>query len=221
MSGFAGFPKDALAFFADLEANNERAWWLANKDRFDAAVRDPMRDLLAELEPAYGTFKVFRMNRDVRFSHDKSPYKLAHAAMTETEGGSSYYLQLNREGLFAGAGMYHLMRDQLERFRDAVDDDRTGRQLEATAAKLRGAGLDVVGGAEQLTAAPRGFARDHPRIELLKWKGVIAARELGAPAWLHTRQVTAKVADVWKRATPIVTWLDANVGSTELAPPTR
>jgi uncharacterized protein (TIGR02453 family) len=221
VSGFSGFPKDALAFFVDLEANNERPWWLANKARFDASVAEPMRALLDELEPTYGTFKVFRMNRDVRFSSDKSPYKTAHAAMTETDGGSSHYVQVNREGLFAGAGMYHLLRDQLTRFREAVDDDRTGRALEQAVTTVRRAGLDAVGGPEQLASAPRGYDKDHPRIELLRWKGCIAAKELGAPAWLHTKAAAAKVVDVWKRAAPMVDWLDANVGPSELEPPAR
>lgn len=87
--GFAGFPKDSQAFFTELEANNERTWWLANKPRFDTNVAGPMRAMLDELEPELGTFRVFRMNRDVRFSNDKSPYKTAHAGMTETDGGSS------------------------------------------------------------------------------------------------------------------------------------
>ena len=69
MTGFVGFPDGALDFFVELEANNERSWWLANKDRFDADVKAPMRALLDALEPAAGSFHVFRMNRDTRFSN--------------------------------------------------------------------------------------------------------------------------------------------------------
>jgi uncharacterized protein (TIGR02453 family) len=219
MPGFRGFPPDALAFFADLEANNNRPWWLANKDRFEASVRDPMRALLDELEPTYGTFHAFRMNRDVRFSKDKTPYKTAHAAMTETEGGTSHYVHLSQAGLFVGAGVYHPGRDQLARFRAAVLDDRTGADLEDAVGAVRGAGIDVSAGEGSLSTAPRGVRKDHPRIELLRWKGCIASREVGTPSWLHTARVVKEVRAVWEKAAPLVAWLDAHVGASEIATP--
>ena len=73
MTRFRGFPQDTTEFFAELAVNNRRDWWLANKPRFDASVRDPMRALLDELEATWGTLVAFRMNRDTRFSSDKSP----------------------------------------------------------------------------------------------------------------------------------------------------
>jgi uncharacterized protein (TIGR02453 family) len=218
MPRFTGFPDDALVFLRDLAANNERSWWLANKDRFEASVRDPMRALLDDLEPDWGTLVAFRMNRDTRFSKDKSPYKVTHAAMGETEGGSSHYVQLSAEGLFAGSGMYHLARDQLARFRDAVGDDRSGRALERTVAEVRAAGVDVTGGASQLATAPRGWDRDHPRIELLRWTGAISGRELGSPRWLGNRRAATEVAKVWRAGEPLVRWLDRHVGPSELPP---
>jgi uncharacterized protein (TIGR02453 family) len=222
MERFRGFPPDALAFFDDLEGHNDRTWWHANKERFDASVREPMRLLVDELESAYGTFHVFRMNRDTRFSKDKSPYKLAHAAMTETDGGSSHYLQISGTGLFVGGGVYHPAKDQLGRFRDAVVDDRSGPALERVIATVRRAGLDVDPGREApLRTAPRGFDKDHPRVELLRWKGCIAAKDLGAPAWLHTRRAAAEVRKVWERAAPLVAWLDASVGPSQLSPDDR
>jgi uncharacterized protein (TIGR02453 family) len=217
-SRFTGFPDDALAFFAELTAHNERAWWQANKDRFESSVRDPMRALLDELEPEWGTLVPFRMNRDTRFSKDKSPYKTAHAAMGETEGGSSHYVQLSAAGLFVGAGMYHLARDQLVRFREAVDDDPTAAGLESAVAAVRRAGLEVTGGASQLATAPRGWPRDHPRIELLRWTGAISNRDFGAPAWLGTRRPVSEVSKVWARSAPLVDWLDRHVGPSEIPP---
>jgi uncharacterized protein (TIGR02453 family) len=216
---FRGFPPDALAFFAELEADNNRPWWLTNKDRFEASVRDPMRALLDELEPAYGTFHAFRMHRDTRFSKDKTPYKTAHAATAETEGGALHYVQISQAGLFVGAGVYHPARDQLARFRDAVADDRTGPQLERAVAAVRAAGIDVTAGEGSLSTAPRGVPKDHPRIELLRWKGCIANRDFGAPKWLHTARAVKEVRGVWEKAAPLVAWLDANVGASELAPP--
>lgn len=218
MTSFGGFPDGAPDFFVELEANNERAWWLANKERFEAEVKGPMRALLDALEPAAGTFHVFRMNRDTRFSKDKSPYKLAHAAVTEREGGATLYVQLNRTGLFVGGGVYHPARDQLARYREAVADDRSGPELEAAVAAVRKARVDVSSGEDVLVRAPKGYPPDHPRIDLLRWKGCIASKDLGAPAWLHTPRVVNEVAKVWQRAEPVFAWLDAHVGPSQLAP---
>lgn len=218
MGSFTGFPPEALEFFVELEANNERPWWQANRGRFDESVRDPMRALLDELEAERGPFRVFRMNRDTRFSHAKSPYKLAHAAMAEREGGAALYVQLGKDGLFVGGGIYHLAKDQLARFRAAVDHETSGAALEAAVATVRLAGVEVRSGEDALTSAPRGFSKDHPRIELLRWKGCIAAVELGAPSWLHTRRARDEVDRVWQRAEPLFSWLDACVGPSQQPP---
>src|SRR5688572_5005861 len=177
MAGFTGFPPDALDFFVELEGNNDRPWWQANKERFEASVAEPMGALLDELEPEFGRFKVFRMNRDVRFSADKSPYKTAHAAMTEGDGGAASYVQISAAGLLVGAGVYHMARDQLERFRGAVGHDGSGAEIEAAIAAARRARLDIAGIEPALATAPRGWPKDHPRVHLLRMKGLITVRD--------------------------------------------
>ena len=212
---FTGFPPDALDFFVELEGNNERPWWQANKERFNASVAEPMSALLDRLEPEFGQFKVFRMNRDVRFSADKSPYKTAHAAVGYGDGGTSTYLQISANGLYAGGGMYHMAGDQLERFRRAVADDKQGSVLEAALAAARGARLDIAAAEPPLVTAPRGWPKDHPRIALLRMRGLITGRELGTPAWLHTGRAASEVAKVWRGGASVNAWLDANVGASE------
>lgn len=222
MSDFRGFPSDALAFFAELEGNNERAWWLANKPRFDAAVRDPMRALVALLEPETGPFHIFRMNRDVRFSKDKTPYKTAQGAVTETEGGSMLYVQISASGLFVGGGMYHAATDQIGRMRRSIDADATGTAFVEAIAAVRKAGLDVGGGAEPaLATAPRGYPRDHARVEYLRWRGCSVGKDVGSPAWLHTAKAADRIRAVWTKAEPVLSWLDANVGPSDAAPRER
>ena len=221
MSSFTGFPPDALDFFEELEVHNERAWWQANRSRFEAAVRDPMRAMLDELEEHRGAFHVFRMNRDTRFSRDKSPYTLAHAAMAERKGGSTLYVHLSREGLFVGGGIYHPARDQLERFRAAVDDERRGAALEDAVAAVRACDVEVAGGEATLKVAPKGFPRDHPRIHLLRWKGCIASRDLGTPPWLHTARAAGEVDRVWQQAEPVLAWLGDHVGPAHDPPADR
>jgi uncharacterized protein (TIGR02453 family) len=213
-----GIPADALAFFAELEGNNERAWWMANKSRFDSSVRAPLAALLAELELA-GPFHVFRMNRDVRFAKDKSPYKTAQGAVAETEGGTRLYVQIGATGLFVGGGMYHCAPDQIARLRRGIDADSTGEAFVAAVAAVGKAGLAVDGGMEPpLATAPRGFARDHPRVEYLRWKGCAASQDLGAPKWLHTASVATRIRAVWSKAEPLLRWLDEHVGPSELPP---
>ena len=126
-TSFRGWPAEALAFYRGLESDNSKAYWSAHKASYDDDVRRPMAELCAELEHDYGSFHVFRPNRDVRFSRDKSPYKTAIGAVTEGRGGEAYYVQLSAEGLFAASGYYRMATDQLERFRAAVDDTRAGR----------------------------------------------------------------------------------------------
>ena len=96
----------------------------------------------------------------------------------------AYYIQFSATGLMAGAGYYAMATDQLARFRAAVDAEATGSEvamLAADAAK-RGYSIGAIG---ELKSAPRGFSKDHPRIELLRRKGLIAVQEFGAPAWIH------------------------------------
>jgi uncharacterized protein (TIGR02453 family) len=221
MSRFTGFPPDALDFFVELEGNNERPWWQANKERFNASVAEPMRTLLDRLEPEFGQFKVFRMNRDVRFSADKSPYKTAHAAVSYGDGGTATYLQISANGLYAGGGMYHMASDQLERFRRAVADDMHGAELEAAVEAARGARLDLAAAEPRLKTAPRGWPKDHPRITLLRMRGLITGRELGTPAWLHTSRAASEVGKVWRGGAAVNAWLDANVGASEEPPRSR
>jgi uncharacterized protein (TIGR02453 family) len=216
-SDFRGWPAEALAFYRGLEADNSKAYWLANKARYDEHVRRPMEELCELLEPTYGRFHIFRPNRDVRFSRDKSPYKTAMAAVTEGEGGEAYYVQLSAAGLFVASGYYRMAADQLTRYRSAVDDRRTGPMLERALAELRAHGYEV--GGEALKTAPRGFARDHPRVALLRHKGVTVGRTYGPARWLSTRACRTRITDVWSAAVAVNRWLNRHVGPTTEPPP--
>lgn len=204
---FTGFGKGAISFFEDLEANNSREWWLANRRRYEDEVRRPMELLLQDVAEEFGEAKLFRPNRDTRFSKDKSPYKTNIAAVIGQEGGGSVYLSLSAEGLHVGGGAYHPERAQLARLRAAIDDDRTGQQLEAIVADLRKAKADVTAH-DVLKTAPKGYAKDHPRIELLRMGGVIGIWAHKPGAWLHTAKAKARVVDGWHRLQPLNDWLD-------------
>jgi uncharacterized protein (TIGR02453 family) len=207
---FRGWPVEALEFFEGLEADNSKTYWTRNKDVYNKMVRAPMEELLSELAPEWGEGRIFRPYRDVRFSPDKSPYK-THIGAVVGDG----YVQLTAEGLGAGCGMYEMASDPLGRYRTAVADDRSGRRLVALVATARAAGLEVIA-RELLKSAPRGYAKDHPRIELLRYKGLITWREWPAAAWLGTRRAKDRIVEFLRASTPINLWLRTYVGPSTL-----
>jgi uncharacterized protein (TIGR02453 family) len=213
---FRGFPEEAVRFFEGLAADNSKAYWQANKAVYDTAVRAPMAELLEALED-YGPFHVFRPYRDVRFAKDKTPYKEHVAAFGESEGGAGHYLHFSATGLLAGGGYYHLAADQLERFRAAVDDEATGVELQALVDAAERDGLRMAA-MEQLKTAPRGYAKDHPRIVLLRRKGLVSSREWAQAGWMRTKAVVGRVRGAWESGAAINAWLDRHVGPSTLPP---
>jgi uncharacterized protein (TIGR02453 family) len=212
---FGGWPAEALEFFEGLEADNSKVYWQQNRGDYERIVRAPMEELLEELAPEWGEGKIFRPYRDVRFSSDKSPYK-TNIAATVGDG----YVQLTTHGLGAGCGMWEMARDQLERYRQAVDDDGSGDKLRELVSEARAAGLEVTGH-DVLKTAPRGYPKDHPRIELLRYKGLIAWKQWPPAAWLGTRRAKDRIVDFFDRSKPLSEWLGTHVGPSTLPKPRR
>ena len=207
---FRGWPAEALEFFEELEADNSKAFWQRNKAVYESTVRAPMEELLAELEPDWGEGRVFRPYRDVRFSADKSPYKTNIAAVLG-EG----YVSLSADGLGAGCGMYQMATDQLERFRSAIDDVKAGPEVEKIVATVRGKGFEVTAH-NTLKSAPKGYPKDHPRIELLRLKGMITWKQWPPAAWLGTKKAKDRVVKFLEDSRPLMAWLNKRVGGSTL-----
>ena len=205
MTTFQGIPAAVFGFYAELEQNNNREWWFEHKPRYESLVREPLTALLAQLEPRFGPAKIFRPNRDVRFSPDKSPYKTAQGAFASFQEGVGYYLQISADGLLVGGGCHSTSPAQLARLRNSVDATGTGESLEQIVRRASEAGFTVDG--ERLKTVPRGFPRDHPRAELLKYKSVSASRELGQPDWLSTPAAVAEIGRLWDELRPLVEWM--------------
>lgn len=217
MSRPSGIPSDAVAFYAELEADNTKDWWTANKDRYERSVREPVEALTEALADEFGQAKVFRPYRDVRFSADKTPYKTEQGAVATSPEGTGYYLRVGSDGLTTGGGYLHAMPDQIARYRAAVDDDATGTELSGLLEQLRRTGFQV--GGEMLKTRPKGVAADHPRVELLRHKSVIVWRDHGAPGWMSTGAVVRHVRDDWRAVRPLVEWVREHVGATSLPTP--
>jgi uncharacterized protein (TIGR02453 family) len=199
---FAGWPVEAVEFYEGLEADNTRAYWQDHKSVYEGCVKGPMEALLTELADDFGPGRVFRPYRDVRFSEDKTPYKLSCAA--HLPGG---YISFSADGLFAGSGLFMPEPPQLQRFRAAVDDERSGPELESIVGTLRKEGYDV-GAHEVLKTAPKGYPRDHPRIELLKYKGILMSRSWPVGSWLGTRKAKDRIVGCLEAARPLNAWLE-------------
>jgi uncharacterized protein (TIGR02453 family) len=161
---------------------------------------------LAALASEFGEGRIFRPYRDVRFSADKSPYKTNIAAHNDTG-----YISLSAGALGVGGGLYMPSSDQLARFRSAVADDRSGPELVALVAALRRKKVQV-GAHEVLKSAPRGFPTDHPRIELLRYKGLTGWKEWPVGPWLSTPEPKRRIVDFLHAIGPLRTWLESNVG---------
>lgn len=216
---FTGIPAAALEFYERLEADNSKAFWEANKATFREVVRQPVEELSEALD-RYGPFHLFRPHNDLRFSKNKPPYKTHQGAYGESEGGAGHYFHLSAQGLMCGTGYYAMAKDQLARFREAVAADATGGEIESIVADLRRKKFSI-GAIGELKTAPRGYPKDHPRIELIRRKGLMASKEFGAPKWLHTKQAATRISDVWEDARPMNDWLDAHVGPSTLPPDDR
>lgn len=213
---FAGFSPETFAFYDALVADNTKRFWDEHKATYRDKVKAPLIDLCATF-PEYGTFHVFRPNRDVRFSKEKIPYKTHAGAYAETEGGGGYYVQVSAAGMFAGAGYYSLASDQLERCRRAVDDETTGPNLVMVVDSLRRIGL-TVSSFSTLKTAPRGWPKDHPRIELLRMRGIHAGRDWKPTAWMRSAKARGRVAEVFAGVAPLCDWMDRHVGPSQLPP---
>ncbi|GAB2504804.1 DUF2461 domain-containing protein [Nocardia heshunensis] len=207
MTAFTGFPLAGLDFYEDLEADNSKAFWNAHKHVWEESVRDPMKALVAELEPDFGEAKMFRPHRDVRFAKDKSPYKNHQGAVVYSAQYSGWYVQIGAAGLRVAGGMYAASPAQLTALRVAIDDEVRGTELERLIAQLVSAGYGI--GGDKLATKPKGYEIDHPRIELLRHKSITAGKDFGAPKWLSTPRAAKEIRAAWEQMRPLIAWLAA------------
>lgn len=204
---FSGIPVAALDFYEDLENDNSKAFWQANKHVYEESVKAPLLALAAELEKEFGPAKLFRPYRDVRFSKDKTPYKTHQGAWF---GESSRYLHVGPAGLFVAGGYWQTSSEQVARLRRAVADDVAGAALARSIKDVTRSKLAL--GGDQLSRVPSGFDKDHPRADLLRYKTMTVSREFGCPAWLSTPKARTEIVKAWRSMAPLIAWLDTHIG---------
>lgn len=198
------FPHEAMQFYAELRLDNSREFWQEHKPRYLAEVREPLAEVAALLSDEFGEAKLYRPNRDVRFSPDKSPYKTHQGAFVSTGPACGWYTEVNADEMSAGGGFYYAEGPALTRFRKAIDDPRGGARLQAILDELIADGWIVMG--DLLATAPRGYPRDHERIELLRHKWLYVVNEVD-PGLSGPAAVADEVARLWRATRPLVEWL--------------
>lgn len=220
-ASFQGFADEQLKFWKALSKNQDREWFAKHKSDYEEGWAAPMAALLAEasakLDSAYPHLelsepKVFRIHRDVRFSADKSPYKTNVSGVISTksrgkvtESPAALYVQIGTES-FVGAGLYMMDAEQLSKYRAAVLEEERGAEIAKIVRALEKKGFET-GAAESLKKAPKGIDPDHPRIELLKKKGLVVGFPPIPPGTIASRKLLDWVVTEAKRAAPLVTWL--------------
>jgi uncharacterized protein (DUF2461 family) len=209
-TAFGGWPADGLAFLAELERDNSRAFWTANSHRHREALLEPTRALAAALAEEFGPPRVFRPHVDRRFRPGAAPYRTDTGATVAGPGGTPYTVVLAARGLSVQVGYQAFDPGQLRRYRAAVDGG-SGGQLVGVLAALHREGLSP-DGVPALRGRPRGCPRDHPRLPLMRLRGLHVDRAWPAGAWLATGEALDRVRGAWRAARPLADWLDAHVG---------
>ena len=201
---------EAVEFYEGLQADNSKVYWQEHKAVYEDCVRAPMEQLLTELADEFGPGKLFRPYRDTRFSADKTPYKTTCAA-TLGRGIGQAYVSFSADGLAVGGGLYMPDPAALQRYRTAVDREKSGDQLAGIVSALHDGGSEIMTH-DLLKTAPRGFPKDHPRIDLLRHKGIAMMKDWPVGAWLGTAKAKDRVVSTLRAGVPLNEWLTRYVG---------
>jgi uncharacterized protein (TIGR02453 family) len=211
------WPPAALEFLRELEANNDRDWFKANRRRYEEDLLVPTRKLAGRLSHL-GEPRFFRPYNNLRF-RPGPPLKENVAVGIGFTGAGGYYVDISLDGLLLGAGLFHPAPDQLERFRAAIDNSRRAAAFERAVSRAQAAGLSLFEPA--LKRAPRGYPSDHPRLERLRLKQLVVHRRYPLGRWLHTAECDRRVQTGLESGRPLVRWLGEYVGDTTRPPERR
>jgi uncharacterized protein (TIGR02453 family) len=206
------WPPAALEFLRELEDNNDGDWFKANRSRYDEDLMRPTR-ATAERLSGFGEPHYFRPYNNRRYR--PGPPLKEHIAVAfgykETGG---YYFHLSLDGLMVAAGIVRPARDQLERFRAAINDGRRGKGFERGVSSAESAGLPLI--EPELKRAPRGYPQDHPRLDRLRLKRMTVSCRHPLEPWLHEPACDERIRAQFEACRPLVRWLAEAVGPSQL-----
>jgi len=219
---FSGFPKESIQFFADLALNNSKEWFNDHKQDYEKYVLEPSRafvidlgEQLQELSPDIQAIPVvnkslFRLNRDVRFSKDKSPYK-TNLGIFFWEGirkrmeCPGFYFHIEIDDLMLGGGMHVFPKDMIEPYRKAVVDKAGGAELNKVIKILAKDKLQVSG--QHYKRVPQGYDQDHPNSDLLKHNGLYTMVETKLPKAFFSEKLIDFCFKNFKKMYPLHEWI--------------
>jgi len=211
MPAFRGFPTEALEFLRELEANNDRVWFKANRARYEESLVGPVTALGEDLSDL-GRPHLFRPWNDTRF-RPGPPIKEHVGLAVGHEGAGGFYVELSLDGLLVAAGLHNPAPDQVDRLRRGIDSGRTAAGLSRALAEAQAGGLIL--NDPDLTRAPRGFPPDHPRVDLLRRRRLTVYRRHPLAAWMHGARAGKRIRQELDAAAPLVAWLRTHVGPSE------
>jgi uncharacterized protein (TIGR02453 family) len=213
MPAFRGFPPEAIEFLRELEANNDRDWFKANRARYDRHLVAPASALGEDLADL-GRPRLFRPWNDTRFHHGP-PIKEHVGLAIGYEGAGGFYVEISLDGLLVAAGLHRPAPDQVDRMRRAIDAGRTAAPLAKAIA--RGEANRLALNEPDLVRAPRGYSTDHPRLDLLRRRSLTLARRHELGKWLHGPKAGDRIRSELEAAAPLVRWLREHVGASQRA----
>lgn len=231
---FPRFSAATLQFLRSLKRNNRRDWFNAHRDDYEKHVRQPMAAIVERLAEDFRSFapelvaspkiSMYRIYRDTRFSENKAPYKTHAAAVFPTRGlakheGAGLYFHVSAEDVWIGGGMYSPQPAQLAAVREhiAANLGQLRAIVESPAFRRRIGALE----GERLTRVPRGFAKDHPAAEYLKYRHFIAGAEFPCEFATSPRFYATMLA-VFREVLPLSRFLNAPLnGSSKMTPRRR
>lgn len=228
MSTFHGFPKETLTFLRALERNNDKTWFDAHRAEYESRWVAPAKafvvaagEALTEIAPRVRAEprvngSIFRINRDVRFSKDKTPYKTTLDFWFwegERKGAvSGFFMRVTPKYLGIGVGAHGFDKARLASFRDAVVEPGAARRLAKAVARVEKAGFPVKG--EHYKRVPRGFEPQSELQErLIRHAGLWCGEDTDHPAAVHTGRLVGYAMTRWKKLEPLHRWLVDEIGS--------
>lgn len=208
---FGGFSPAALNFLDELNANNNRDWFAANKSTYENEIKKPaaacalaLEDALTNLIGVKHIAKIYRVNRDIRFSKDKTPYN-AHVHISFAPEGSPaslpmWFFGLGTEKLSLGCGVFAFEKADLVAFRDRVAGTE-GAGIEKMIDTLKADGVRISD--PDLKQVPRGYPKDHARADLLRHKGLAAWLDFEDRDWILGSDMASGCARQFERLLPM------------------
>ena len=218
---FKGFHEETLKFLVELKLNNRKEWFDENRKRYDRYIMEPSRafvnsigerlreispDLMAE--PRVNK-SLFRLNRDVRFSPDRSPYQ-THLGLIFWEGPRKrmecpgFYMQIDADQIMFAGGMYMLPKDLLEPYRKVVAEEGPAGELEDAVELVKSTGIEI--GGQHYKRTPRNFQENHQYSYFLRYNGVYGMETIPVPDEFFNEALVDMAFERFQKIDPLNRW---------------